>query len=614
MISKDPLRALESRLGVSRSQPSLMIPGILTAIIPPCLLILIGFVLQILASPRGLEPPKLLQLGPFLTIPVDRWFGEQSELRLVVGLVSAGLVLTLFYSLLLAFFYRSAYRFAIDVAIACYKQAAAKNEELAVSRGVSGQNAMIAQWYQSHVPSIRSALFAWCKSWPRLLLQAILFLTIGAMMNLWVALMAVISLALLGQVFVWASNRHKRQAPSLQKKILQQEQQLGQVSQNIALLSTVRSKESAHDLLSDEIRNFHTISASLASLHSWKTPLLIFITALLVAFFSVVMGVQLIDRKQEFSLAAAITLGLAIAGATISLIRLLRQKSSVPVARKSAAEILDFLNSPVPVALKSPTAKKDGLSLNNRLLLNHVTLQDSKGERLLQDISLELKPKEVVAIVSSRAVEGKALAELLLGFGRPLSGRMLFDEELVSDIDPEDFPKKCIWVSTNGPLLHGTIEDNLRGGLTHCDMAELTDAVRAMNAYEATQQFENGLSTLVTAEDDRLQPDLRFRLGLARALLRSPALVVAEEPELPVTAPIEVATTAAVRNLADTGTLVVVLPKRLTTLRSADQVVLVHNHSILDIGTHSELLMRCELYRHLNYLRFSPLREIGPEQ
>jgi ABC-type multidrug transport system fused ATPase/permease subunit len=145
-------------------------------------------------------------------------------------------------------------------------------------------------------------------------------------------------------------------------------------------------------------------------------------------------------------------------------------------------------------------------------------------------------------------------------------------------------------------------------------MAELTDAVRAMNAYEATQQFENGLSTLVTSEDERLQPDLRFRLGLARALLRSPALVVAEEPELAVTAPIEVATTAAVRNLADTGTLVVVLPKRLTTLRSADQVVLVHNHSILDIGTHSELLMRSELYRHLNYLRFSPLRDIGPEQ
>jgi ABC-type multidrug transport system fused ATPase/permease subunit len=91
-------------------------------------------------------------------------------------------------------------------------------------------------------------------------------------------------------------------------------------------------------------------------------------------------------------------------------------------------------------------------------------------------------------------------------------------------------------------------------------------------------------------------------------------LVVAEEPELAVTAPIEVATTAAVRNLADTGTLVVVLPKRLTTLRSADQVVLVHNHSILDIGTHSELLMRSELYRHLNSLRFSPLRDIGPEQ
>jgi ATP-binding cassette subfamily B protein len=610
MQSGDPLKRLTQRLGLAGARVPLFVVGVLAAFVPPLLLVLLGFFIETVSVGNGLPTPEsALHLGPFLKITAAT-IGTKSGLQLLVMLVVFGLGLGIAYALLILAYYRMVYQFAINAAVQCYVQAATKNEELAVSRGVSGQNAELAQWFENHIPNIRTSLFAWQKSWPRLAVQALLFLAIAALMNFWITATALVCIGLLGQFVAWLTSRQKNEAPAVLQKVWQYEQRLADVCRSIALLSTVRSKAAAHELLNEEVKHFRTAATTLAASQSWKTPLLICFSAGLISIFCVVLGIQLLDRRSNFDLASAITLGLAICGVALSLVRLQKQRNSLPLAKKVASEVLTFLDTPVPLIHSSNTANKHPLTLNTRMLIEHVTLEDSHGRRLLHDVSIDLKPKQVVAVVSSRAVESKTLAELMLGFGRPVSGRMVFDDHLVSDIDPEDFPKKCIWVSATGPLLQGTIEDNLRGGFSHRDMVDLTDAVRTVNAYDAVQQFENGLSTLVTMDDDRLNHDLRYRLGLARALLKSPALIVAEEPDSAVSLPIETATTDAAKKLAETGPLVVVLPKRLSTLRSADLVVLVHDHTVVDVGTHADLIQRSELYRHLTYVRFSPLREV----
>lgn len=611
MQSGDSLKKLTKRLGLSGSGIPLFFVGVLAALIPPLLLVLLGFFIETVSVGTGLATPdSVVHLGPYLKISAAT-IGTKSGLQLLVILVAMGLGLGIAYGLLLLAYYRTVYQYAIQAAVQCYVQASAKNEELAISRGVSGQNAELAQWFENHIPNIRTSLFAWQKSWPRLAVQALLFLVIAALMNFWITATALICIGLFGQFVSWLATRQKNETPAVLQKVWQYEQRLADVCRSIALLSTVRSKAAAHDLLNEEVKHFKDAASLLAASQSWKTPLLICFSTVLISIFCVILGIQLLDRRANFDLASAITLGLAICGVALSLVRLQKQRASLPIARKVASEVLSFLDTPVPLLNGSNNSSKHPLSLSKRVLIEHVTLEDSHGRRLLHDVSLDLKPQQVVAVVSSRAVESKTLAELMLGFGRPVSGRMVFDEHLVSEIDPEDFPKKCIWVSATGPLLQGTIEDNLRGGLNHRDMVDLTDAVRAMNAYDAVQQFENGLSTLVTMDDDRLNHDLRYRLGLARALLKAPALIVAEEPDTPVSLPIETATTEAAKKLAETGPLVIVLPKRLSTLRSADLVVLVHDHTVVDVGTHADLIQRNELYRHLTYVRFSPLREVG---
>jgi ABC-type multidrug transport system fused ATPase/permease subunit len=99
-------------------------------------------------------------------------------------------------------------------------------------------------------------------------------------------------------------------------------------------------------------------------------------------------------------------------------------------------------------------------------------------------------------------------------------------------------------------------------------------------------------------------------LGIARAILRQASIVVVEEPATRVDSKTEQETIDAIRALVKPNNISVLLPQRLTTLRQCDQIILLHDHQIADVGTHAELLQRSDLYRHLNYVRFSPLRHV----
>ncbi len=83
-----------------------------------------------------------------------------------------------------------------------------------------------------------------------------------------------------------------------------------------------------------------------------------------------------------------------------------------------------------------------------------------------------------------------------------------------------------------------------------------------------------------------------------------------EEPDKHVEAAVEQDSLEAICSLVKPTSITVLLPHRLLSLRQCDSVILLHDHKVVDIGTHNELLQRCDLYRHLNYVRFNPFRSV----
>ncbi len=166
-----------------------------------------------------------------------------------------------------------------------------------------------------------------------------------------------------------------------------------------------------------------------------------------------------------------------------------------------------------------------------------------------------------------------------------------------------------VWVEPSGPIVVGTVAENVSPGDRTRPVDELIDAVREAGAYEAIASLPDYFSTLLTDDDDRLKGDALFRLGIARALLSQASIVVANEPAEKNGATAG-ETIDALRAIARRGSIVFVQPKRSNTLRQVDQVVLLHEKKVVAVGTHNELLEKSELYRHLNYILFSPLRNV----
>ena len=218
---------------------------------------------------------------------------------------------------------------------------------------------------------------------------------------------------------------------------------------------------------------------------------------------------------------------------------------------------------------------------------------------------------KITALITSDPMQARAIAELLIGFGKPARGKILVDGIEATPANSSDsVHPRSIWISPDGPMMAGTIESNLHSHGKPKALSEIMEAVRLAGMYDSVQNLVDGLATMVAQDDARLEPDQKFRLGIARAILRCPKLVVAEEPSVRVPAEVESANLDALRQLSQQGSAVVVLPNRLETLRHADSIIVLHDHRVSAQGLHAKLLESSELYRHLNYVRFSPLRHI----
>ena len=224
---------------------------------------------------------------------------------------------------------------------------------------------------------------------------------------------------------------------------------------------------------------------------------------------------------------------------------------------------------------------------------------------MLEDISLVLEPGKLIGIVASQGMESRTLAELLIGLGQPTSGRMLVDGRLVADLKADSLTRCSHWVASDGGILTGSLIENLAGAKPQ----QMELAMQKAELDSLTNRLSEGVHTVITHDDDRLLADDAFRIGIARALLRDTAICVIEEPESQVDPESEQVTLGAIKQLASPNRFAVILPQRLSTLRNCERVYFVHEHHLLDSGTHAELIQRNELYRHLTYLRFNPFRQ-----
>ncbi|MFF1298939.1 MULTISPECIES: ABC transporter ATP-binding protein [unclassified Streptomyces] len=223
------------------------------------------------------------------------------------------------------------------------------------------------------------------------------------------------------------------------------------------------------------------------------------------------------------------------------------------------------------------------------------------GERpAVHDFTLSVRPGETIALVGASGAGKSTVLNLVIGFIRPTSGRLLLDGTDMNTLDLRTYRRFVSVVPQESILFDGTIRENVAYGMEdEADEQAVRAALRDANALEFVEQLPQGLDTLVGERGARLSGGQRQRLAIARALIRNPRVLVLDEATSALDTRSEALVQQALARLLR-GRTTFVVAHRLSTVRGADRIVVMGDGRIQEIGTHDELLRRGGAYTALH--------------
>jgi subfamily B ATP-binding cassette protein MsbA len=239
--------------------------------------------------------------------------------------------------------------------------------------------------------------------------------------------------------------------------------------------------------------------------------------------------------------------------------------------------------------------------------------RDGVCKEVLHGVSLTVRRGEVVALVGPSGAGKSTLVNLLPRFFDVTGGSILLDDQDVRDLTIASLRKQIGKVTQETVLFNDSVRNNIAYGQPDIPMEKIEAAARAALAHEFILRLPQGYDTVIGERGARLSGGERQRLAIARALLKNAPILILDEATSSLDAESEAAVQAALANLME-GRTVLVIAHRLSTVRRADRIAVIESGAVTDMGTHEELIERGGTYARLYQLQFGeaePLVEVG---
>jgi len=263
--------------------------------------------------------------------------------------------------------------------------------------------------------------------------------------------------------------------------------------------------------------------------------------------------------------------------------------ASLATAKVSLGRVQELLDANVDVI---DTPESAGLSrVDGRVTIEHVTVSFDRGAPLLNDVSIEIAPGEVLAVVGPSGSGKSTLTELLLRLIDPDQGRVLLDGRDLREVPLREVRRHIVLVDQEPFLFHASLLENLRYASPEATDEDLAAAVRAAGLEAFIAELPEGYATQVGEGGRALSAGERQRIAIARAFLAAPAVLVLDEP----TASLDPSMTRQVMTGYEAlmrGRTTVVVSHRFELARQADRVVVLDGANVVEQGTPLELMAR----------------------
>jgi ATP-binding cassette subfamily B protein len=220
------------------------------------------------------------------------------------------------------------------------------------------------------------------------------------------------------------------------------------------------------------------------------------------------------------------------------------------------------------------------------------------GRMVLENITLSVPTGTRVAVVGSDQTEVHTLAFLLTRFLDPTAGEVRIDGKNLRWVTHESLRTQVALVLQQRLIFNDTVANNIGCGDVGFSVPQIIEAAKVAHAHQFVQRLPYGYETMIGDAGHALRPGEKLRIAIARAVLRDPSLIVIEEPEGPFDHDTKALLDDTFERLRSRRTLVI-LSRRQSVLRSADQVFVLHQGRLAASGSHAELMQTSELYRNL---------------